>query len=53
MKPLIRVLGSALLIWTTLCVAQQQATPESPAPESLKSVNLKGKTPHNPNTLTV
>ena len=50
MKSPIRVLGGALLLWTTLCVAQQQPTPESPAPESLKGVQLKGKVPVNPNT---
>lgn len=54
MKPLIRVLCSALLMWTTLCAAQQQGgTLESPAPESLRRVQLKGKAPVNPNTLRV
>jgi zinc protease len=54
MKPLIRVLCGALLVWTTLCAAQQQGgTPESPAPESLKGVQLKGKAPVNPDTLRV
>jgi predicted Zn-dependent peptidase len=41
------------LLWTTLCVAQQPGTQESPAPESLKGVQLKGKAPVNPNTLRV
>jgi hypothetical protein len=50
MKSLIRVLGAALLLWTTLCVAQQPATQESAAPDSLKGVQLKGKAPVNPNT---
>jgi len=53
MKPLIRLFGGALLAWTTLCAAQQQGTQESPAPESLKGVQLKGKAPVNPQTLRV
>jgi zinc protease len=53
MKSSIRLLGGALLVWTTLCVAQQQATTESPAPESLQGVKLKGKAPVNSQTLRV
>ena len=53
MKPLIRVFGGALLAWTALCAAQQAGTPESPAPDSLQGVKLKGKAPVNPQTLRV
>ena len=53
MKSLIRLFGGALLAWTTLCAAQQPATQESPAPQSLKGVQLKGKAPVNPQTLRV
>jgi predicted Zn-dependent peptidase len=53
MKLLIRLLGGALLVWTTLCAAQQQGTTESPAPDSLQGVQLKGKAPVNPQTLRV
>jgi zinc protease len=50
----IRVLGGALLLtWTALCFAQQPAPAESPVPDSLSGVQLKGKAPVNPQTLRV
>jgi zinc protease len=53
MKILSRVLGVALLAWTGLCAAQQPNATESPAPDSLRGVQLKGKAPVNPQTLRV
>jgi len=48
-----RVLGFVLLAWTGLCAAQQPSLTESPAPDSLQGVQLKGKAPVNPQTLRV
>ena len=53
MKSFIRVLGGTLFAWSALCFAQQPGTPESPAPDSLSGVQLKGKAPVNPQTLRV
>jgi zinc protease len=47
------VLGFVLLAWTGLCAAQQPSLTESPAPDSLQGVQLKGKAPVNPQTLRV
>ncbi|HEY7639425.1 MAG TPA: pitrilysin family protein [Steroidobacteraceae bacterium] len=52
MKSPILAVGGALFAWAALCGAQQPA-PESPAPDSLKGVELKGKAPVNPQTLRV
>jgi zinc protease len=43
--------GAVLLAWTALSGAQQVT--ESPTPDSLKGVQLKGKAPVNPETLRV
>jgi zinc protease len=51
MKSSILALGGALFAWAALCGAQP--APESPAPDSLKGVELKGKAPVNPQTLRV
>ena len=53
MNILSRVLGVVLLAWTGLCAAQQPSLTESPAPDSLQGVQLKGKAPVNPQTLRV
>ena len=53
MNILSRVLGVVLLAWTGLCAAQQPGLTESPAPDSLQGVQLKGKAPVNPQTLRV
>jgi zinc protease len=52
------ILVLAGLLGSALCVAQQAGQgpglpPDSPAPESIKGVELKGKAPVNPQTLRV
>jgi zinc protease len=53
MNLLTRAFGGALLAWAALSNAQQPSVPDSPQPDSLQGVKLKGKAPVNPQTLRV